>query len=79
MEDIKEKFKVDVEKLRTLQVSVLKAIKTEGEKHLKYYHSTMSTFSHPALRIKTHDTRYYEEVIPIIVRILEEHGQLVKA
>ncbi len=76
MENIQEKFTVDIEKLRTEQISVLKATYREGERHLKYFASTMSAFAFPEKRVKTFDTKYYEEVMPVIARILKEHEQL---
>jgi hypothetical protein len=72
MENIKDKFKVDIEKLKTQNISVLKAVLREGERHLRYYYSTMSVFKHPESRVKTQDTVYYEEVVPIIVEILQQ-------
>ena len=76
MENIQEKFAVDIDKLRTEQISVLKAIYREGQKHLKYFSATMSAFTYPEKRIKTFDTKYYEEVLPEIARILKQHEQL---
>lgn len=76
MENIQEKFKVNIEELQSMQVKVLKATYREGEKHLRYYYSTMSAFSNPQNRVKCHDTKYYEEVMPIIAKILKQHEQL---
>ena len=72
-----KKFEIDIEKLGSEQISVLKAIHSAGEKHLQYYYSTMSVFKNPANRVKTHDTEYYEQVMPIVTNILRdyEHSQ----
>lgn len=76
MENIQEKFSVDIDKLRTEQISVLRAIYREGTKHLKYFSETMKAFAHPENRVKTFDTKYYEEVMPEIARILKQHEQI---
>lgn len=76
MENIQEKFKVNIEELQTQQLSVLKAIYREGDKHLKYFYGTMSAFKFPERRVKCFDTKYYEEVMPEIARILKQHEQL---
>ena len=76
MVDIQEKFKVNIEELQTQQISVLRATYREGEKHLKYYYGTMSAFKYPEQRIKCFDTKYYEEVMPEIAKILKAHEQL---
>lgn len=78
MQSIQEKFKVDIDKLRTEQVSILRKIFKEGTAHLKYYHSTMHVFKFPDLRIKTFDTKYYEEVLPEVSKILREYDQSKK-
>ena len=70
------KFKVDPLQLRDQQVSVLKALYREGERHLKYYNSTMGAFRFPEKRMKCFDTKYFEEVLPLIDGILREHEQL---
>jgi len=67
---MQEKFKIDVEGLRQEQISVLKAIYKEGTRHLHYYHSSMSCFKYPEKRVKTFDTKYYEDVLPIVIDIL---------
>jgi hypothetical protein len=77
MENIKEKFKIpEIETLKQEQIMVLKKINREGIRHLKYYHSTMDAFRFPELRVKTQDTVYYEEVLPIIAKILMEHESI---
>jgi len=73
MVNVKEKFKINIESLRSSQINVLKAIKKSGEAHLKYYHETMSAFKNPEKRMKCHDTKYFEEVLPIVNEILEEY------
>jgi hypothetical protein len=79
MQSVQDKYKVPpIETLQGMQISILKAIYKEGEKLLKYYNTTMSVFKHPELRVKTHDTKYYEEVMPIIAKVLREHEQLKK-
>lgn len=73
MINVKEKFKVNIDSLRATQISVLKAIKKSGEAHLKYYYGTMSAFKFPEKRMKCHDTKYFEEVLPIVDEILKEY------
>lgn len=75
---IHEKFKVDIDKLRGEQISILRKIYKDGTAHLKYYHSTMSAFKNPHLRIKTFDTVYYEEIMPEVAKILREYDQVKK-
>ena len=74
-QSMEEKFKVDVDALRAEQLSVLKAIYKEGMKHIQYYNDSMAAFKHPELRVKTFDTKYYEEVLPIIVEILRQSSK----
>lgn len=76
MVNVSDKYKVDIDKLRVMQISVLKALKKTGEKHLESFHSTMSSFKFPERRVKCHDTKYYEEVIPEVNRILEEYSKI---
>jgi hypothetical protein len=78
MQSIQEKFKVDIDKLRTEQISILRKIYKDGTAHLKYYHGTMSAFINPHLRIKTFDTKYYEDVLPEVSKILREYDQSKK-
>lgn len=79
MQSVQEKYKIPpIETFQEMQISVLKAKYKEGEKHLKYYYSTMSVFKYPEKRMKTFDTKYYEEVLPIIAKILREYEQLKK-
>jgi hypothetical protein len=78
MQSIQEKFKVDIDKLRTEQISILRKIFKDGTAHLKYYHSTMIVFQYPERRIKTFDTKYYEEVLPEVSRIIREYDQSKK-
>ena len=66
------KFIIEIDKLKQQDISVLKAVKREGEKHLEYYYSTMNVFKNAQNRVKTFDTVYYEEVIPIINDILSK-------
>ncbi len=70
------KFKVDPSHLQDQQVSVLKALYREGDRHMKYYHSTMGAFKFPEKRMKCFDTKYFEEVMPMIEDILKQHAQL---
>lgn len=72
MQDIQEKFKVDIDKLRTEQLSVIKSIKREGVAHMSYWYKTMSVFKFPERRVKCYDTMYYEQVLPEVDKILEE-------
>jgi len=76
MKSIQEKFKVQVDKLKELEIKILRALFKEGEAHLKYYFTTMSCFKYPERRVKCYDTVYYEEVLPEIARILKEHENL---
>ncbi len=73
-----DRFKVDVEKLRSMQVQSLKTIKRIGEKHMKIFHKTMSAFKHPENRLKCHDTAYYEKVLPIVNEILRDYSNIKK-
>lgn len=70
MEDIREKFKINLDELKTLQIKHLKLRLKEGERHLRYWNNTMSAFKYPERRVKCQDTKYYEEVVPEIKRIL---------
>ena len=58
------------------QIKILKAIKREGEKHLKYYYDTMKHFKFPEKRLKCFDTKYYEDALPHIERILREKSEI---
>lgn len=60
------------DQLTDLDVSVLRAIKREGEKHLQYFYSTMKHFQFPERRLKCFDTLTYERVLPKVERILRE-------
>lgn len=66
-------FVVDKEKLKGEQLVVLRAIQKAGQKHLSYYHESMAAFQHPERRVKTFDTVYYEEVMPIVIDILRNY------
>lgn len=79
MQSIKEKFKVDIEKLQGEQITILRKIHKDGTNHMKYYHGTMSAFQNPHLRVKTFDTKYYEEVLPEVARILRDFDQTKKS
>lgn len=79
MQSVQEKFKVDIDKLKSEQVSIIRKIYKDGTAHLKYFHSTMNVFQFPNLRVKTFDTQYYEEVLPEVARILREYDQSKKA
>lgn len=68
-------FVVDVDKLKAEQISILKAVYKAGDKHMKYYYSTMNAFKHPELRVKTFDTQYYEQAMPEIAKILQEYDK----
>ena len=72
MVNVKDKFKIDIGSLRSLQISVLRNLKKVGDRHLEYYNSTMSAFKFPEKRMKCHDTVYYEAMLPEVNRILEE-------
>lgn len=61
-----------LEHLTDLDVKVLRAIKKEGEKHLRYYYSTMKHFRFPERRLKCFDTVTYEAILPKVERILRE-------
>lgn len=63
---------VDIDKLPEQHIKVLKAIKKEGERHLEYFYSTMKHFKFPEKRMKTFDTKYYEDALPFIDKILKE-------
>lgn len=75
MVNVKEKYKINIDSLRATQINVLKAIKKSGEAHMKYYHSTMEAFRFPEKRMKCHDTKYFEEVLPIVDQILKEYKE----
>lgn len=68
---------IAIEKLQDQQLNVLRAIKKEGEKHLKYFYSTMKHFKFPEKRMKCFDTTYYEEALPVIERVLRERGKKI--
>lgn len=76
MVNVKEKYRVNIEKLRELPVSILKTVQREGIKHMKYYNDTMAAFKFPERRIKCYDTKYFEETLPEIEKILIEYEQL---
>lgn len=78
MVSIKNKFKVDIESLQSLQIASLRNLKKVGENHLKRYADTMSAFRFPERRLKCHDTIYYEKMIPEVNRILEEFDKIKK-
>ena len=67
---------VDIAQLPEQQIKILKAIKREGEKHLKYYYDTMKHFKFPEKRLKCFDTKYYEDALPHIERILREKSEI---
>lgn len=67
---------VDIAQLPEQQIKILKAIKREGEKHLKYYYGTMKHFKFPEKRLKCFDTKYYEDALPHIERILRERSEM---
>lgn len=69
-------FKIEADKLKEVDIAIVKAIYREGTKHMKYFHSTMSIFKNPANRVKTHDTLYYEEILPYTIEILKNKGEL---
>lgn len=78
MQSVQEKFKVDLEKIRGSQITILRKIFKDGKEHLKYFHETSKAFQNPELRVKTFDTKYYEEVLPEVARILREFDQQKK-
>lgn len=69
-------FKIDVAKLPELQISVLRTMYVEGERHLKYFYNTMKLFKNPEKRIKCFDTVQYERTLPAIMDILREYDRL---
>jgi mannitol/fructose-specific phosphotransferase system IIA component (Ntr-type) len=73
---MQDKHNVPVDKLKDVPVPLLKAIRKAGEKHLAYYSKTMSVFKHPEKRVKAFDTKYYEEVLPIIKEILDNKTEI---
>ena len=66
---------ISIAELQDQQLNILRAIKREGEKHLKYFYSTMYHFKFPDKRIKCFDTKYYEEALPVIERILRDKSK----
>ena len=62
-----------IEQLPVQNFKVLRAIKKEGEAHMRYFEQTMSAFKFPERRVKTFDTLYYESVLPVINEILQQH------
>lgn len=78
MINVQEKFKIDIDKLPSMSVMVLKATLKTGREHLKNFQTTMSAFKFPEKRLKCHDTIYYETVVPIIENILVEYEKLKK-
>lgn len=70
---VKEKFEVNIDSLRSLDISILKNTLKVGREHLKYFNETMGVFKFPEKRMKCHDTVYYERVVPEIELILKEY------
>lgn len=68
-----DKFKIDLNNLHQEKLSRLKQVQKAGYKHLEYYNNTMAAFQFPERRIKCHDTIWFEEVLPIITKILKSH------
>lgn len=66
-----------IDQLPSQSIKVLRAIKKEGEKHMKYFHSTMGAFKYPERRVKAFDTTYYENALPIIDEILTRKNEEV--
>lgn len=64
---------VNIESLRSLDISVLKLTLKTGRDHLKYFQESMSAFRFPEKRMKCHDTVYYERVVPEIEEIIREY------
>ena len=62
---------IEIDQLKETPVPILRAMKKEGERAIKYYYDTMHVFKYPEKRIKTYDTAYFEKVLPIIKSILE--------
>lgn len=69
---VNKKYNIDLNKLHDTQISVLKRVEREGQKHLKYFYSTMDVFEFPDKRVKCHDTIWFEEVLPIIQDALKQ-------
>lgn len=69
---------VDIAKLPEQEIKILQAIKREGEKHLKYFYDTMKHFTFPEKRVKCFDTKYYEDALPQIERILRERNEIIE-
>lgn len=75
MVSIQEQFKVPrPEELRTMELKILGAIYREGVRHLQYYVETQKHFKNPQARLKTFDTIYYEQMLPMIIPILKQQG-----
>lgn len=73
---MKKVYRVEVDQLKDLDIAIIKSVYREGDKHLKYYHNTMHAFKNPANRVKTFDTVYYEQVMPFVIDILRNRGEL---
>jgi hypothetical protein len=73
---MKKVYRVEVDQLKDLDIAIIKSVYREGERHLKYYHSTMHIFKNPEKRIKTYDTLYYEQVMPFVIDILRNRGEI---
>jgi len=69
-----EKYKIDIENIHQEKISRLKQVQKAGYKHLDYYHNSMSVFEFPERRVKCYDTIWFEEVLPIVTKILKSHG-----
>lgn len=74
--DVKQKYTVNLDEIRSQELSILKATYDAGVAHLEYFRKTMSFFKNPELRLKCYDTLYYEQVIPTVISILKEKGVL---
>lgn len=68
----------DINTLQDIDISILRKTFKEGEKHMKYYYSTMSAFSNPENRVKCFDTEYYERVLSEIAKLLTEYDKRPK-
>jgi len=67
---------VDLDKIKEQPIYVLKGIYKEGKKHLEYFARTNEIFKNANSRIKCYDTIYYEQVLPSVIEILKEKGDL---
>lgn len=67
------KYNIDVDNLQNTQVSVLRRVQRDAIAHIKYFYDSMSAFKYKERRVKCHDTKWFEEMLPIVSKVLKEY------